>query len=50
MCTYRAAEVTRQFPGVMFMVNHCGLPYERDSNTMKLWRDGKVSPTHMHTH
>jgi predicted TIM-barrel fold metal-dependent hydrolase len=36
----RAAEVTRMFPGVMFMVNHCGLPYERDTQTMKIWREG----------
>ena len=28
------------FPGVMFMVNHCGLPYERDTQTMKIWREG----------
>jgi predicted TIM-barrel fold metal-dependent hydrolase len=37
---HRAAEVTRQFPGVKFMVNHCGLPYERDPDTMKIWRGG----------
>ena len=41
----RAAEVTRQFPDVMFMVDHCGLPYERDSATMKVWREGKYCIT-----
>ena len=38
----RSADVVRQFPGVMFMVDHCGLPYERDDETMKLWRDGML--------
>ena len=37
----RAAAVARQFPRVMFMVDHCGLPYERDAVTMKLWRSGE---------
>ena len=36
----RAVEVTKQFPDVMFMVDHCGLPYKRDRDTMKLWREG----------
>ena len=26
------------------MVDHCGLPYERDKETMKLWREGKLHP------
>ena len=39
---YRAAVVTRQFPGVMFMVDHCGLPFERDEATMRLWREGEA--------
>ena len=36
----RSAAVVQKFPGIMFMVDHCGLPYERDEETMKLWRDG----------
>ncbi len=38
----RAAEVVRQNPGVRFMVDHCGLPYQRDDGTMKTWREGKT--------
>ena len=30
-----------QFPKVWFMVDHCGLPYDRDEATMKLWREGE---------
>ena len=26
------------------MVDHCGLPYERDEATMKLWREGEWQP------
>ena len=36
----RSAEVAKKFPGVMFMLNHCGLPYERDEAKMKEWREG----------
>lgn len=36
----RSAEVAKKFPGVMFMVDHCGLPYERDEVKMKEWREG----------
>ena len=36
----RAADVVKQFPGVMFMVDHCGIPYERDEATMAVWREG----------
>ena len=38
---HRAAEVTRQFPSVKFMLNHCGLwPLMNDEASMKLWREG----------
>lgn len=40
--TCRSAEVIRQYPNVMVMVNHCGIPYERDEANMKLWREGEV--------
>ena len=39
----RSAEVIRQYPNVMIMVDHCGIPYERDEANMKLWREGKVA-------
>lgn len=38
----RAAAVAEKFPGVMFMVDHCGIPYERDEATMKVWREGRA--------
>ena len=38
----RSAEVAKTFPGVMFMVDHCGLPYERDEAKMKEWREGDI--------
>ena len=37
----RSAEVIKQYPNVMVMVDHCGIPYERDEANMKLWREGK---------
>ena len=37
----RSADVVQQFPNVQFMVDHCGLPYERDEDTMQLWREGR---------
>lgn len=37
---HRAAEVARQFPNVKFMMQHCCLPYVRDEDSMKLWREG----------
>ena len=39
-CT-RSAEVIKQYPNVMVMLDHCGVPYERDEANMKLWREGK---------
>ena len=36
----RSAVVTKRFPGIMFMVDHCGLPYERDDDTMAERREG----------
>ena len=37
---HRAAAVVRDHPGVMVMVDHCGIPYERDTDSMKVWREG----------
>ena len=37
----RAADVVKQYPNAMVMVDHCGLPYVRDEPTMKLWREGR---------
>lgn len=39
---YRSAEVIKRYPNVMVMVDHCGIPYERDEANMKLWREGKA--------
>ena len=36
----RAAEAARSVPNVKIMVDHCGLPYERDDATMRVWREG----------
>ncbi|XP_064404857.1 uncharacterized protein y4mH-like isoform X1 [Halichondria panicea] len=36
----RAAAVVRDHPRVMVMVNHCGVPYERDPESMRVWREG----------
>ena len=37
----RSAAVAEKFPNVRFMIDHCGLPYERDDATMEKWREGK---------
>ena len=42
MYTYRAAEVVKQYPNVMVMLKHCGLPYQRDEPSMKLWKEGNT--------
>ena len=39
--SFRAVEVVRQYPGVQFILNHCGLPYERDEHTMHVWKEGE---------
>lgn len=36
----KAIEAVRQNPGIYFILNHCGLPYERDEHTMHIWREG----------
>ena len=36
----RSAQVATKYPNVMFMVDHCGLPYERDQAKMTEWREG----------
>ena len=45
----RSADVVRQFPGVQFMVEHCGMPYDRDEETMKVWRQGMYKPMSTHS-
>ncbi len=40
MLLCRAAEVVRDHPGVMVMVDHCGTPYEKDPESMRVWREG----------
>ncbi len=40
MLLCRAAAVARDHPGVMVMVDHCGVPYERDPESMRVWREG----------
>ena len=36
----RSADLIRKFPHVPVMVEHCGVPYERDESSMKVWRQG----------
>jgi len=36
----RAADVVRQHPNVMCVVDHCGLKYLRDDASKKLWSEG----------
>lgn len=36
----RSAQVAAKCPNIMFMVVHCGLPYERDQAKMVEWREG----------
>ena len=38
----RSADVARKFPGVMFMVDHCGIPYERDDAKIAELKDGNL--------
>lgn len=38
----RSASVADKFPGIQFIVDHCGIPYERDEATMKVWKEGKL--------
>ena len=38
----RAADVVSKFPNIWFMVDHCGIPYERDEKSMITWREGIV--------
>lgn len=38
---FRAADVIKQHPNTMVMLDHCGLPYIRDESTMNLWKRGK---------
>ena len=36
----RASEVARTNPSVNFVVDHCGIPFERDEAKMRQWREG----------
>jgi predicted TIM-barrel fold metal-dependent hydrolase len=38
----RAAEVVSKYPKVWFMVDHCGIPYEKDDVSMTIWREGTI--------
>lgn len=35
-----AASVIEKFPNIHFMIDHCGLPYERNELKIKEWREG----------
>ena len=37
----RASVVAKQFPNITFVLDHCGLPYERDDVSMATWREGE---------
>ena len=32
--------MVKNHPGVRVMVDHCGIPYERDADSMTVWREG----------
>lgn len=36
----RASEVARMNPTVKFVVNHCGVPLEKDEASMRQWKEG----------
>ena len=36
----RSVGVVKRFPGIMFMLDHCGIPYERDEEKMAERREG----------
>lgn len=36
----RGAEVAKKYPNITFIVDHCGLPYERDDAAMATWKEG----------
>ena len=35
-----AYEVVKKFPNLQFILDHCGLPYEKDEANKKLWTQG----------
>lgn len=35
-----AYEVVRKYNNLQFILNHCGLPYEKDEASKKLWKQG----------
>ncbi|HMN87849.1 MAG TPA: amidohydrolase family protein, partial [Bauldia sp.] len=35
-----ALKLARDFPGLQFIVNHCGSPIDRDAAGMEAWRSG----------
>ena len=37
-----AYEVVKKFPNLQFILDHCGLPYEKDNASKKLWKQGIV--------
>ena len=37
-----AYEVVRKFPNLQFILDHCGLPYEKDDTAKKLWKQGII--------
>lgn len=37
-----AYEVVKKLPNLQFILDHCGLPYEKDDAAKKLWKQGIV--------
>ena len=35
-----AYEVVKKFPNLQFILDHCGLPFEKDDAAKKLWKQG----------
>ena len=35
-----AYEVVKKFPNMQFILDHCGLPYEKEDEAKKLWKEG----------
>ena len=38
-----AYEVVKKFPNLQFILDHCGLPYEKDDVSKKLWKQGTLN-------
>lgn len=42
-----AARLASEFPNLLFVLNHCGSPIDRDAGGMQVWRDGLRTLAHL---